>query len=107
MPLKSPRSRSSRVIVASAWNVERYWTFGAGFWNRYFTVGEARDRPLLQLFLFRSALLRKYLPVSNGNPTTTPETPATVPARKSRVGSSSTARRRAETECQLNSCGEP
>ena len=37
MPLKSPRSRSSRVMVVSAWKVERYWTFGAGFWNRYFT----------------------------------------------------------------------
>lgn len=46
MPLKSPRSPSSRVIVASAWKVERYWTFGAGFWKRYFT---ARDHRLLSL----------------------------------------------------------
>ena len=44
----------------------------------------------------------EHSPVSNGNPTTRPETPATVPARKSRVGSSSTAsvRRRASVESQ-------
>lgn len=63
MPLKSPRSCSSRVMVASAWNVERYWTFGAGFWKRYFTVGvaHARDHPLLQLFPFSVGAVREGL----------------------------------------------
>ena len=38
IPLKSPRSHSSCVMVASAWKVERHWAFGAGFWKRYFTL---------------------------------------------------------------------
>jgi hypothetical protein len=61
---------------------------GTSLWEQRVIV------PCFSFFLFRSALLDMDLPVSNGNPTTTPETPATVPARKSRVGSSSTARRR-------------
>jgi len=31
IPLKRPRRRSSRAMDASAWKVERYWTFGDGF----------------------------------------------------------------------------
>ena len=41
MPLKSPRKRSSRTIVASAWNVDRlYFPETDGFWKRTFTVDE-------------------------------------------------------------------
>jgi hypothetical protein len=32
--LEYPRSRSSRVMVASAWKVCQYWTFGTVFWKR-------------------------------------------------------------------------
>ena len=45
MPLKSPRNRSSRVMVVSAWKVERYCSFGAGFWKRYFTGGGWNAQP--------------------------------------------------------------
>ena len=47
--------------------------------------------------------VNEHSPVSNGNPTTRPETPATVPAIKSRVGSSSTT---AKPGCQLKQPGK-
>ena len=43
MPLKSPRKRSSRTIVASAWNVDRlYFPETDGFWKRTFTADEGQ-----------------------------------------------------------------
>ena len=84
IPLKSPWRRSSRAMVTSAWKVDRYRAFGDGFWNLYFTFLRFRG-------IYDKSpccwLLPRYSPVSKGNPTTRPEMPAAVPARKSRVGS--------------------
>jgi len=104
IPLKRPRRRSSRMMAASAWKVERYWMFRDGFWNLYFTFcgsGSCHFRVGKHVVMMARQSLRKQgkkleagrggtlpSPVSNGKPTMRPETPAAVPAKKSSVGSS-------------------
>jgi hypothetical protein len=81
------------VMVASAWKVERYRTFGDGFWNLYFTWTQrwwserSQSEKIEKRGPYERGAASLPSPVSNGNPTIRLETPAAVPARKSSVGS--------------------
>lgn len=94
IPLNKPINLSSLIIVVTAWKVEEYFLAISGFWKRTLTGWSVKH------FEFHTTCI----PVSNGNPTTKPAIPcrslvlllgmtmdqhtATVPAKKSSLGSS-------------------